>query len=143
MRCVDVNVLVYAHRPESPDHHVHLDWLDRARRASEPLGLIDVVASGFLRVVTHPGVFKEPSPLSIAIDFIDAVRSSPATAAVGPGERHWAIFSDLCRTTDAAGNRIPDAFLAAVAIEHNARWVTADKGFARFPGIRLEHPSDG
>lgn len=56
MRCVDVNVLVYAHRSDVPDHARYLSWLDAARRGSEPLGLSDVVAAGFLRVVTHPRV---------------------------------------------------------------------------------------
>jgi toxin-antitoxin system PIN domain toxin len=140
MRCVDVNVLVYAHRPESPDHAKHLAWLDRARTANEPLGLIDIVASGFLRVVTHPRVFQEPTPLDVAFDFLDAVRASPATLTVGAGDRHWEIFVELCRETGATGNRVPDAFLAAIAIEQNATWISADRGFSRLPGLRWEHP---
>jgi len=77
MRCVDVNVLVYAHRPESPGHAALRAWLDDARRATEPLGLPSVVASGFLRVVTHPKIFKDPTPLPTALAFVDALLSSP------------------------------------------------------------------
>jgi hypothetical protein len=142
VRCVDVNVLVYAHRPESPDHLRYHRWLDDARRASEPLGLPSAVTSGFLRVVTHPRVFVEPTTLATALAFVEALRESPATTAVEPGERHWAIFTDLCRHTQARGNVVPDAYLAAIAIESNATWVTADRGFARFPGLRLRHPLD-
>jgi toxin-antitoxin system PIN domain toxin len=143
MRCVDVNVLVYAHRPESPGHDGYRAWLDVARSGHEPLGLSDVVLSGFLRVVTHARVFREPSPLGVALEFVDGLLGSPATSVVAPGERHWSIFADLCRTVGATGNVIPDAYLAALALEQGATWVTADRSFGRFPGLRREHPLDG
>jgi toxin-antitoxin system PIN domain toxin len=143
MRCADVNVLVYAHRPESPDHVAYRAWLERARTGHEPLGLSDLVLSGFLRVVTHPRVFREPSPLDVALDFVAALTGSPAASVVTPGERHWSVFTDLCRAVGATGNVVPDAFLAALAIEQGATWVTADRSFARFPGLRWEHPLDG
>lgn len=142
MRCVDVNVLVYAHRLESPDHQGHAEWLESARTADEPLGLIPHVASGFLRIVTHARIFREPTPLSTALEFLDALWDSPSVTAVAPGERHWAMFRAACAGVDATGNRVPDAFLAAVAMEHNATWVSADRDFARFQGLRWEHPLD-
>lgn len=143
LRCVDVNVLVYAHRPDSPDHDLHRVWLDAARAGREPLGIAPMVGSGFLRVVTHPRIFRDPTPLADALAFVEAVRSSPASVDVVPGERHWSIFTGLCAATSARGNTIPDAFLASIAIEQSATWVTADRGFARFPGLRVEHPSSG
>ncbi|HLG01702.1 MAG TPA: type II toxin-antitoxin system VapC family toxin [Acidimicrobiia bacterium] len=142
MRCIDVNVLVNAHRVDAPHHDDHRRWLDHARQDHEPLGVTDLVLSGFLRVVTHPRVFREPTPLAVAIDFVEALRSSPAVTSIAPGDRHWAIFIDLCRTGDARGNLIPDAFLAALAIENSATLVTADRGFRRFDGLRLENPAD-
>lgn len=142
MRCVDVNVLVNAHRVDAPDHERHLAWLDEARVAAEPLGLSDIVLSGFLRVVTHPKVFRDPTPPVTALEFAENVRRSPAAVAISPGERHWEIFTDLCRSADARGNLVPDAFLAALAIENNATFVTADRGFHRFPALRVEHPVD-
>lgn len=142
MRCVDVNVLVNAHRTEAPEHEPHLDWLDEARVAHEPLALSDLVLSGFLRVVTHPKVFVDPTPLEVALEFADNIRASPACVRLSPGERHWPIFVDLCRRSDARGNLVPDAFLAALAIEHNATLVTADRDFRRFPALRVEHPAD-
>ena len=140
MRCVDVNVLVYAHRPESPDHGGYREWLEEARRGVEPLGIPAIVLSGFLRVVTHPRIFKQPTPLDVALEFLEAVRGSPATVPVLPGDRHWQIFTDLCRQLDAKGNTVPDAFLAAIAIEQGASWVSADRGFAGFPGLHWIHP---
>ena len=101
-----------------------------------------MVSSGFLRIVTHPRIFKEPTPLDQALAFIEALRSSPSTIPVIPAERHWDLFTGLCARVGATGNTIPDAFLAALAIEHNATWITADRGFARFPGLRWQHPLD-
>ena len=140
MLCIDVNVLVYAHRPEATNHHDYRTWLEQTRRGVEPLGVAAVVLSGFLRVVTHPRVFKEPTPLEVALEFVEAVRGSPAVVPVGPDARHWQIFTDLCRQLDARGNTVPDAFLAAIAIEQGATWVSADRGFAGFPGLRWIDP---
>lgn len=142
MRCVDVNVLVYAHRSESPSHAAFRAWLDSARATDEPLGVADVVLSGFLRVVTHPRVFQEPTPLETALEFAEALRASPATLRLEPTDRHGAIFAGLCRAADARGNLVPDAWLAALTIEHGATLVTADRGFGRFAGLRWEHPLD-
>lgn len=142
MRCVDVNVLVYAHRPEAPSHAAYKAWLEDARRAHEPVGLSGVVASGFVRVVTHPRVFREPTPLGTALGFVEALRASPAVAEVEAGDGHWHVFTRLCRAVEATGNTVPDAYLAALAIEHNATWVTTDRGFARFPELRVVHPLD-
>lgn len=140
MRCVDVNVLVYAHRPEAPDHDRYRAWLEHARTAEEPLGLSSLVLSGFLRVVTHPRVFRDPTPLDTALTFLDAVRAAPNLVEVAPGDRHWAIFRRLCADADVRGNLVPDAYLAAMAIEHGATWWSADRGFARYPGLRWRHP---
>jgi hypothetical protein len=142
MRCVDVNVLVYAHRPEADDHERYREWLQAARVGPEPLGLSDIVLAGFIRLVTNPRIFQEPTPLPVAFDFVEALRTSPAVVPIAPGERHWSIFTDLCRRVGAKANQVPDAFLAALAIEHGATWVTADRGFARFPNLRREHLAD-
>jgi hypothetical protein len=143
VRCVDVNILIYAHRPEGRDHDAYRAWLEGARTDVEPLGISDLALSGFLRIVTNPRVFRDPTPLDTAIEFVDALRASPGSLAISPGDRHWQIFIDLCQRTGATGNRVPDAFLAALAIEHGADLVTADRGFGRFPGLRWFHPLDG
>lgn len=140
MRCVDVNVLVYAHRPESPKHAEWRNWLDAARSGPERLGLIGAVATGFLRIVTHPRVFDQPTPIDVALEFVDALRAAPAVADVGPGPRHWQLVSELCRATGATGNRVPDAALAAISLEQGATFVTADHGFARYEGLRVDIP---
>jgi hypothetical protein len=143
MLCVDVNVLVYAHRPESPSHTAYRAWLDDARTGHEPLGLCDPVLASFVRVVTHPRVFAEPTPTRTALEFVEVLLESPAATRIAPGERHWAVFADLCRRVEATGNVVPDAYLAALAIEHGSEWITADRSFGRFPGLRWRHPLDG
>lgn len=142
MRCVDVNVLLYAHRTDTPDHARYRAWLEQVRRGDEPLGMTTLVLSGFLRVVTNPKVFREPSTLEVALEFAEALRTTPNAVPIGPGARHWGIFERLCRQADVAGNLVPDAYLAALAIEHGATWYSADRGFSRFPGLDWRHPLD-
>ncbi len=143
MRCVDVNILVYAHRPEATDHDRYRAWLDGARTGDEPLGVSSLVLSGFVRVVTHPRVFRDPTPLGIALDFAGTVLAAPSALTVVPGSRHWAIFERLCRSAEVSGNLVPDAHLAAMAIERGATWYSADRNFARFHGLRWRHPLEG
>lgn len=140
MRCVDVNVLVYAHRPEAPHHQAFAAWLEDARGADEPLAVSGTVLSGFLRVVTHSKVFREPTPLDRAIEFCEILRGGANVLELLPGPRHWDIFRRLCQDSDARGNLIPDAYLAALAIEHGATFYSADRGFARFEELDWRHP---
>ena len=140
MRCVDVNVLLYAHLRESADHERNRDWLERIRRDDQPLALSGLVLSGFLRVVTHHRVFREPTPLATALEFVETLRSSPNAVTVSPGNRHWQIFLALCREIDARGNDIADAYHAAIAMDSGATWYSADRSFARFRSRSWIHP---
>ena len=108
--------------------------------ADQPYGVADIVLSGFLRIVTHPKVFKKPTPLRQAVAFCASVRSRPNAVVLSPGRRHWQIFTELCAGVDARGNLIPDAFLAALAIESDSDWITTDGDYRRFPGLRVRHP---
>jgi hypothetical protein len=140
MRCVDINPLVYAHRPESPDHEEYRAWLDEIRQADEPLAIPPLVLSGFIRIVTHPRIFKEPTSVDTAWTFVHRLVDSPASMLIKPGPRHLEIFERLCRNGNATGNLVPDAFLAAIAIEQGAVFFSADRGLARFSGLDLRHP---
>ena len=100
----------------------------------------DLVLSGFVRVTTHPRVFREPTPLESALSFAAEVRDRSNCVVVSPGERHWEIFSRLCREAGAKGNLVRDAYLAALAQEWGCEWITTDRDFARFPGLRWRHP---
>jgi len=139
----DVNVLVYAVRNEDPRHPEYRRWLDEVVNGSAGYGMSDLVLSGFVRVVTHPKVFKDPDPIDRAIAFASTLRNQSHCVHISAGERHWAIFEDLCTRVQAKGNLVPDAFLAAMAIENGCEWITTDRDYARFPGLRWRHPLDG
>jgi uncharacterized protein len=140
MRLVDVNVLVYAHRLDTPGHGDYAAWLRDLLTGQEPYGISDLVLSGCLRVVTNPKVFKQPTPIETALGFTAIVRMQPNCVPVEPGRRHWDIFTGLCRSAGVKGNRVPDAYLAALAIESGSEWITTDRDFSRFPGLRWRHP---
>ncbi len=143
MLVADVNILVYAHRADAASHAAYRSWLEEVVNADAAFGMAELVLSGFLRIVTHPKVFKDPTPLDAALGFVDQIKARPNCVVVTPGERHWSIFESLLRATEAKGNLIPDAYLAALAIEHGADWVTTDRDYARFPGLRLRYPFQG
>ena len=136
----DVNVLVYAHKEGSPRHEDYRAWLAEVVNGDEPYGVAELVLSGFLRIVTHPKVFDRPSSWSEARAFADLVRNADNAVPVSPGARHWSIFLELAEAAGAQGNALPDAYLAALAIESGAEWITADRGFARYPRLRWRHP---
>lgn len=136
----DVNVLVYAHRKDADQHSTYLKWLEDTVNSDQPYGLFDLVLSGFLRVVTHPRVFNSPSPLADALEFAEQVRNQPNCVPIQPGPRHWSIFERLCRESSAKGNIVPDAYYAALAIEAACEWITTDRDFSRFDGLRWRHP---
>ena len=142
MLLIDVNVLVYAFRKESPGDDRYATWLESVLNGHEAYGVADLVLSGFVRIVTHPRVFREPTSIERALAFCEQVRGRPHAVIVAPGARHWEIFRNLCRKVGARGNVVPDAYLAALAIESGSEWITTDRGFGRFPGLRWRHPLD-
>lgn len=78
--------------------------------------------------------------LDDAVAFVAGLRARPTHVPVAPGPRHWDLFVSLCNRAGARGNLIPDAYFAALAIESGSEWITTDRGFARFPGLRWRHP---
>ena len=98
--------------------------------------------SGFVRIVTNRRIFGIPTPTGEAFVFAETLRTRPNAVVLKPGERHWQIFSRLCIGMDAKANVIADAYHAAHAIESGSEWITTDRDFARFPGLRWRHPLD-
>ena len=140
MILVDVNVLVYAHRRDAPEHARYRGWLENTVNAERAYGMSDLVLSGFLRIVTHSRIFQEPTPPAAALAFASEVRDRPNCVSLTPGPRHWEIFTGLVPQSGAKGNLVPDAYLAALAIESGSHFITTDRDFARFPGLRWRHP---
>ncbi|MEW5878937.1 MAG: type II toxin-antitoxin system VapC family toxin [Pseudomonadota bacterium] len=136
----DVDVLVYAHR-EDTEHHVQCRrWLEATINGEERYAVSELVLSGFIRVVTHPKVFAKPSTLAQALEFAEQVRDQPNAMLIEPGERHWSIFRRLCTEAKVKGNLVPDAYFAALAIEGGCEWITTDRDFSRFGGLRWRSP---
>ncbi|MFH1113603.1 MAG: type II toxin-antitoxin system VapC family toxin [Pseudomonadota bacterium] len=136
----DVNVLVHAFRSDSADHAACHMWLDGVVNDGARYGMAPQVLSGVIRIVTHPKVFVTPSGLDEVLRFCRILISQPHCVVVQPGPRHWSIFRRLCIQSDARGNLVPDAWFAALAIESGCTWVTLDRDYARFSGLRLGLP---
>ncbi len=140
MILADVNALIYAFREGAPNHDRYRTWLFSILEGDEAFGVSELVLSGFVRIVTHPRVFTPPATLDEALAFVEPLRDHPHAVSIRPGDRHWPIFLGLCRSARCRGNLVPDAYLAALAIESGCEWITTDQGFARFKGLRWRHP---
>ena len=141
MIIADVNLFVYAYRVESDRHEKAAAWLAGTLGGRYEFGLLDVVLSGFLRIVTSPRVFRHPAPLGHALGYAEAIMTAPGARWVPSTPSTWHVlrrFADEDR--NLRGNLIPDAFLAATAIWHGARLATCDRGFARFPDLDWYDP---
>ncbi len=136
----DVNVLVYVHREDAPGHGPCLRWLQELVGSDQAFGVSELVLAGFLRIVTHPGIFDPPSSFEVAQRFTEELRGQPNCVLIEPGARHWDIFVRLCRAVNAKGNLVPDAYFAALAIETGSEWITTDRDYSRFPGLTWRHP---
>jgi toxin-antitoxin system PIN domain toxin len=104
------------------------------------MGVCDLVMNGFVRIVTNPKVFREPTSTSDALRFVEQLRASPSFLRSEPSSAVWDRFADLASSIGARGNAITDTYLAAAATDLNATLVTADRGFSRFDGLRWAHP---
>lgn len=129
----DVNILVAASRQDHPHHAPALVWLQEALANSaegRSLAILPMVASGFLRLVTHPKVFVEPTPVDAALLFLRTLLDSPGVILLSLGNE-WPEFERLCAQLSLTGNSIPDAWIAAAAQNHHLHLVTFDKGFRK------------
>jgi toxin-antitoxin system PIN domain toxin len=140
MELLDINVLIYAHREDSPDHDKYAAWLAALAHNSVPFALSSVTLGGFLRIVTNPRIFQPATPMELALSFCRELIGQPSAVLVQPGARHWPIMADLIERADVRGAMVSDAYLAALAIEHGCQLVTTDGDFARFPNLRWRHP---
>jgi hypothetical protein len=140
MLLIDVNVLIFAYRAESEHHTSYRRWLEHALESGEPCGFADLVLSAVVRLITHPRIYREPASLESALKYVTWLREQATAIPVAPGPRHWQLFTQLCRTAGVRGSLVTDAYFAALAMESGAEWITADRDYARFPGLRWRHP---
>jgi uncharacterized protein len=134
----DVNIWVYAFRADSPVHERAYSVLTDALERRESFLFFPSVASSFLRLVTDPKIFEHPSTLAEAWSFVDFLEAHPASVFAEADAMTFGIFKHLCLVSRATGNSVPEAFLAALALRHDARLVTADSRMSRFEGVNVE-----
>lgn len=138
-----MNVLVPPLRHDVPEHRTVAPWLASALTGGEPVGAASETLSAVLRIATNRKVWPDPTPLGVAIEYVERLRAAPAFTLATPGDDHWPLFLACGREIGATGADIPDAWLAALAIEHEATLVTLDRGFARFRQLRWTVPPRG
>ena len=138
MQLPDVNVLIYAHREDAPEHPRYAAWVRQLAEAEEPFAVAEIVLASFLRIVTNGKIFNPPTPMETAIAFCQRLVQWPRAVLIAPGRPHWDLFVDLC--ANIQGPLVSDAYLAALAIEHGCELITTDSDFARFKGLRWRHP---
>lgn len=137
---VDANVLLFAVHRGSPFHGVAKDWLTRSLNGPRRVGLPWQSLAAFLRIATHPRAFATPLEPDTAWERVTDWLSSPAAWIPQAGARHADIFGALVIRHQVRGNLVPDAQLAALALEHGLTVVSADTDFARFTEVGWENP---
>lgn len=140
MILVDVNILIYATNSESEHHLPGRDWLDAQLSGSTRVGLPWASLLAFLRIATNPRAFRSPLTMADAWRQVTSWLSAETTWIPEPTERHAEVISKLLELPGVIGNLVPDAHLAAIAIEHGLTLCSTDGDFARFPGLAWHNP---
>ncbi|MGE0600229.1 MAG: type II toxin-antitoxin system VapC family toxin [Dehalococcoidia bacterium] len=140
MLLLDVNVLFYAHREEFPQHTQAREWVEELISSGRSFAATHGTLSAVVRLATNVRWIQHPSPFDEVFGFCAQIRAAGGWVDLNPGPRHWEIFERLCRRADARGDLVPDAFLAALAIENDCELISFDRGLRRFPGLRLSLP---
>ncbi len=141
MLLLDVNVVLAAHRDDHSQHAPVRAWFDAMLAGDERFSVPALVWGSFLRLATNRRIFAVPTPRDEAFAFAEAVCAQPSHLPIGPGPRHLALVRRLCDEADAVGDLVPDAVIAAVAVEHGCEVVTLDRDFARFSSVRHRRPT--
>ncbi len=141
MIAVDSNILVYAHREDSPWHDAADECVRTLAEGRAAWAIPWPCLHEFLAVATHPRIYAPPTPLDLAVDQVEAWLGSPSLVLLGEGAGHWTRLSALVRGGQAAGPKVHDARIAAICLEHGIEelW-TIDRDFSRFPALRVRNP---
>lgn len=140
---LDANLLLYAVHRGAGHHDAARAWLTEQLNGSRRVGIPWSSLGAFLRIATHPRAFPRPLSPATAWERVADWLAAPVAWIPEPGPEHPRILGDLIATHDVRGNLVPDAMLAALAIEHGLTLCSADTDFARFDGLRWENPLRG
>ena len=141
MIAVDTNILVYAHREDSPWHAAAYARVVELAEGRDPWAIPWPCVHEFLAIVTHPRIYALPTPLAKALDQVDAWLESPSVALLPESEGYWPELKALLHDGQIAGPQVHDARVAALCRLHGVRelW-TADRDFSRFSAVRTRNP---
>jgi uncharacterized protein len=142
MILLDANLLIYAYARDLPQHEAACTWLDRQLNTQPRVGLPWPSWLAFVRLMSHPKVFERPVSVPTVWAQVERWLSVPAVWIPMPTEQHTATLGVLMTTAVTRANHVPDAHVAALALEHGLTLCTSDRGFARYPGLRWENPLD-
>jgi toxin-antitoxin system PIN domain toxin len=137
---VDSNLLLYAFDAGACYHGRARSWLENVLDSSEQVGFAWVTLLAFVRIGTNPSALSRALSLEEATTILSSILERRNTILLHPGERHWSLLRQLLVNSQARGDLVTDAHLAALAIEHGATVCTTDRDFARFPGLRWQNP---
>ena len=143
MILLDANLLLYAHVSSFPQHVQARDWLDAQLSGNGPVGLPWPSLVAFLRIVTNPRVFERPEPMAEAWRQVHAWLDAEVVWIPQPTERHREVLGTLLTAAGVHANLVPDAHLAALAIEHGLLLCSTDGDFGRFTDLRWQNPLSG
>ncbi|MBW2030142.1 MAG: PIN domain-containing protein [Deltaproteobacteria bacterium] len=138
---VETNILVYAHREDSPWHERAYAYIKQLAEGSAPWAIPWPCVHEFLAIVTHPRIYKPPTPLSRAFEQVEAWLESPSLVMLSEGDGYWGELRFLMQTGKVSGPQVHDARIAALCRFHGVRklW-TADRDFTRFSGLAVKNP---
>jgi toxin-antitoxin system PIN domain toxin len=138
---VDTNLLVYAHRHDSPWHSAASDLIASLAEGKTSWAVAWPSIHEFLAVVSHPRIFTPPTPLARALDQVDAWLESPSIHLLSEHSGYWNSFKPLVTAAKIAGPQVHDARIAALCLQHGVTelW-TADRDFSRFSSLRVRNP---
>ncbi|MBI4561563.1 MAG: PIN domain-containing protein [Candidatus Rokubacteria bacterium] len=144
MIAVDTNLLVYAHREDSPWHDSAYARIVELAEGRAPWAIPWPCLHEFLAIVTHPGIFAPPTPLAAAVDQVEAWLEAPSLVLLSESEGYWPELRAALQAGGVVGAQVHDARVAALCRLHGVRelW-TADRDFGRFPGLTVRNPLVG
>ncbi len=137
---VDANLILWAHHLQFPAHVAARRWWASLLSDRQSVGVPWPSILAFVRVSTHPRALERPLELAEAWRIVEGWLERPNVWIPTPTDRHRAILAPLLLGGKATGNHVPDAHLAALAMEWGLEFQSADRDFARYPGLRWRDP---
>ncbi|MDA0349951.1 MAG: type II toxin-antitoxin system VapC family toxin [Verrucomicrobia bacterium] len=143
MILVDANLLFYSEDALSPKHNEARAWWDKTLSGEEQIGLAWITCMAYIRIFTNPRAVQSPLSIEEATLTVESWLSQPVVQIVEPSTSFWSILQKLLVESQAVANLSSDAYLAALAIDHDCELCSTDADFSRFKGLRWRNPLEG